>query len=76
MCACFMCMGRMGQVEKLINALNRLETPRCHLRRCVSGASLDTVLRDGQEKLRLRDGLKDGASYALLRRSVKTGLLE
>ncbi len=44
MCACFMCMGRMGQVEKLINALNRLETPRCHLRRCVSGASLDTVL--------------------------------
>jgi len=30
--------------EKLINALNRLETSRYYLRRYVSGASLDTVL--------------------------------
>jgi len=31
-------------LENLKNALNRPETPRYHLRRCVSGASPDTFL--------------------------------
>jgi len=63
--------------EKLIRALNRLETPRCHLRRCVSGASLDTVFLGTVKRSFVSETVsKTEHLMPLLRRSVKTGLLE
>jgi len=55
---------------KLVNALKRLETPGYDLRRCVSGASRQIVFLGTVERSFIsKDGPKDGAPCAQLRRS-------
>ncbi len=57
--------------------MDRLETPRYHLKRCVSGASLDTVLLRTVKRSFISEKVTQTERLVLLlRRSVKTGLLE